>query len=297
MFDDTLLVPTDGSDSAEQAASRAFDLAAQCGMAVEVIAVADSSLATGVGYSGEAPTMRERLAAAASERTERLAERASDRGLAASTVVRTGIPAEEITTYATEAAVDAIAMGTAGRSGLARSVIGSVADTVLRTAPVPVVTYTPAALETAAAEIESILVPTDGSQIATAATGQLLAVAEALDATVYLLTVRNTERRDALATMVGEGSNQQAWQERAQTHLDTMAVDAQDRGLSVETATREGTPAEKILDYRDEAGVDAIGMATAGRGGIDRALLGSVTDAVVRRAPVPVVTTAPKQGE
>ena len=52
---DTLLIPTDGSDPAEAAARRGFDLAAQCSANVHILSVADSSIAAGAGYSGNSP--------------------------------------------------------------------------------------------------------------------------------------------------------------------------------------------------------------------------------------------------
>lgn len=72
-----------------------------------------------------------------------LADEAEARGLEAETVVRTGVPAEEIADYAAELDADMIVIGTAGRTGLERRIVGSVTDKVVRTAPVPVVTVRP----------------------------------------------------------------------------------------------------------------------------------------------------------
>jgi len=58
----------------------------------------------------------------------------------------------------------------------------------------------------------------------------------------------------------------------------------------VTTETRRGEPYRTILDYADEAVVDVIVMGTHGRRGLDRYLLGSVTEKVVRAATVPVLT-------
>lgn len=142
---ETLLIPTDGSEAAETAASRAFDLAIQLDASVHVLSVADSSLATGVGYSGDSASIRRRLRERADSQANYLRNRARERGLDATAVVREGIPSKEIVDYADESEPDAIAMGTSGRGGVSRAIVGSVADRVLRTADVPVVTINPTA--------------------------------------------------------------------------------------------------------------------------------------------------------
>jgi nucleotide-binding universal stress UspA family protein len=58
----------------------------------------------------------------------------------------------------------------------------------------------------------------------------------------------------------------------------------------VETVLKTGTPAKAILDFVDEAKIDLIVMGTHGRRGLDRVLLGSVTEEVVRLSRVPVMT-------
>jgi len=60
--------------------------------------------------------------------------------------------------------------------------------------------------------------------------------------------------------------------------------------VSVVTAVRTGAPYERILDYADQEGADMVVMGTHGRTGVDRYLLGSVTEKVVRTADIPVLT-------
>ncbi|WP_081443462.1 universal stress protein [Haloterrigena turkmenica] len=79
----------------------------------------------------------------AAEWANELADDAEAYGLEAKGVVRTGVPAEEIADFAAEIDADMIVMGTAGRTGLEKRIVGSVTDTVVRTAPVPVVTVRP----------------------------------------------------------------------------------------------------------------------------------------------------------
>lgn len=65
---------------------------------------------------------------------------------------------------------------------------------------------------------------------------------------------------------------------------------ARARGLDAVDEVVQGDPATAIVEYADERGVDLVVMATGGRQGIGRRLLGSVTDRVVRTASVPVLT-------
>ena len=72
---------------------------------------------------------------------------------------------------------------------------------------------------------------------------------------------------------------------------------AAERGVPAETAVERGVPHEAILEYAAENDADAIVMATHGRTGVERFLLGSVTERVVRRSPVPVLVVRVEDGE
>ncbi len=293
---ETLLIPTDGSEPAEIAARRGFDLAEALEATVHVLSVADSSVATGAGYSGDSPSIRKRLRNTATDRAGRLRDEAVERGLDTTAVTREGIPANEIVDYADEHGVDAIVIGTSGRGGLSRSIVGSVADKVVRTASVPVLTITPSAASGAASArtVDSLLLPTDGSETAEVAIERGLALAAHLQATVHFLSVVDSDLTDTLATVSDDDvDHSSTLLERANTHLETLATDARDRDLEVVTRAKAGSPAEEIVDYAESEDIDLIAMGTAGRGGFSRMLLGSVTDAVVRTATVPVMTVRP----
>ena len=290
---DTLLVPTDGSDPAEAAARRGFDLADALEANVHVLSVADSSVATGTGYSGDSTRVRERLRETARARATALEERASARGLEATATIREGIPAKEIVDAAADHDVDAIVMGTAGRSGVSRAIVGSVTDKVVRTASVPVFTVAPDATDDGAvATTDSILLPTDGSAPAEAAARRGLDLATALEATVHLISIVDSSPDGTLGFLSDDGSPDDLL-ERASDHLAALADDARDRGLEFVTVTTVGDPAEEIVSYADAEGIDAIAMGVTGRGGFERFLMGSVADEVLRTATVPVLTTRP----
>lgn len=129
---------------------------------------------------------------------------------------------------------------------------------------------------------EHILFPTDGSDATHRALTHALDLAEQYGATLHVLSVVSGDpyRTD---------SGHDAATESAQRAVDAVATRVRDDVTAV-TEVRKGAPHEEILTYADENGIDMLVMGTHGRTGVERALLGSVTERVVRTADVPVVT-------
>jgi len=133
-----------------------------------------------------------------------------------------------------------------------------------------------------------ILVPTDGSDASTAALDHALSLASQYDARIHALYVVDWEpyglveegKSVIVDTLHDEGSAAVA---RVEEEAETVGVD-------VRTGVVEGDIHRQILDYATEEGVDLIVMGTHGRRGLDRLLIGSVTERVVRSSPVPVLT-------
>jgi nucleotide-binding universal stress UspA family protein len=135
-----ILVPTDFGEIAEHALAHAIDLAARLGARVTLVHV------YGVPYYGYAEgflmtaELLEAIEGAARAAIADLAKRAQRPDVKIDTVLRQGMPWLEIDAVAKESGVDLIVMGTRGRKGLARALLGSVAEKVVRTAPCPVLT-------------------------------------------------------------------------------------------------------------------------------------------------------------
>lgn len=292
----TVLILTDGSDRSTAAARRGFDLAVALDCTVHVLSVADSSIATGAGYGGDSPSIRKRLRQKATERATSLRDEASERGIEATAVTREGIPAKEIVTYADDSGIDAILLGTVGRGGVARTVMGSVADKVVRTASVPVITITPeAARAETTGTVDTILLPTDGSDPATAAAEFGVELASQLTASVHFISVIDHSHSSILSGIlnVESAADEDELHEQATAQLDALASDARDAGVEAHVTVTDGDPAEEIVQYAESEAIDLIALGTAGRGGFDRLLVGSVADQVIRTALVPVLTTRP----
>ncbi|WP_435181785.1 universal stress protein [Halorussus sp. AFM4] len=135
---DRILVPTDGSDQSERAFERALDLALTYDAELHLLNVVDVSALTGE-FDGMAVV--DRLEEAGRGIVHRLRDRAREAGVdTVETLVREGIPYSTILEYADDNDVDLIVMGTHGRTGLDRYLLGSVTERVVRKSDVPVLT-------------------------------------------------------------------------------------------------------------------------------------------------------------
>ncbi len=133
-----------------------------------------------------------------------------------------------------------------------------------------------------------ILFPTDGGPASQAALDHALDHAERYDARLHTLYVVDTTAYaslDAGAETVISGLQQEG-----ETALQAVAERAEDANVSVVSEIISGSPYKQLLEYAENAGIDLIVMGTHGRTGLDRYLLGSVTERVVRTADMPVLT-------
>ncbi len=134
MFD-TVVVATDGSESAERAVTVALGLAARFDAAVHALYVVDA------GEVAESPPeVREDLEASLRTAGSEAVAFVDDRADTVTTAVREGDPAAEVIDYAGSVGADLVATGTRGRHGEHAFLLGSVAETVVRRAPMPVLT-------------------------------------------------------------------------------------------------------------------------------------------------------------
>jgi nucleotide-binding universal stress UspA family protein len=137
---------------------------------------------------------------------------------------------------------------------------------------------------------DRILFPTDGSAGAGAVTDHVLDIASRHDAVVHVLNVADTAHdsvtrlgSEVVDVLVGEGEQ----------IVSETADRAERRGVPTVTAVHQGRVPETVVEYATLHDVDLIVMPTRGRTGVERVLLGSVTERVLRQAPVPVLTLNP----
>ncbi|AZH25030.1 universal stress protein [Haloplanus aerogenes] len=136
---------------------------------------------------------------------------------------------------------------------------------------------------------DRILVPTDGSDPASTATNHALTIAERFDATVHALYIVDVDGIAHEAPGLTLDTLRDTLRQEGKTATAAVAERGDDRGVDVTTAVVEGLAEDIIVDYADEEGIDLIVMGTHGRRGMDRYLVGSVTERVVRRTDVPTL--------
>jgi nucleotide-binding universal stress UspA family protein len=206
--------------------------------------------------------------------------------------VRQGHVARRILEEADATRADVIVVGSHGRSGFERLVLGSVTSRLLHTAKVPVLVVPPDAPDQPDVSFDTIVCPTDFSAPGNAA----LTVARALAAP--------TDRAQILLLHVvewpfGEPTGDDAISElrrsletQAQGELEHLAAmqSLVTPGPEVEILVTAGKPAREIVTTARARNADVIVLGVTGRGAIDLALLGSTTFQVVRHATCPVVT-------
>ena len=215
------------------------------------------------------------------------------------TAILEGEPAPALAGYARETGADLVVMTTHGRGGLERAWLGSVADELMRTLGIPMLVIRPGEERASAALLERILVPLDGSRQAEAVLPVALAMASLFDAS---LALRQVVLPIALMTSppasfpAGIDTELTAIdQRRAQAYLDRLVEQLRGVGARASGAAVLGRAVfETILTTAQERGPGMVALATRGRGGLRRMLLGSVADKLVRRGDLPVLVTRPR---
>lgn len=137
---DNILIATDGSDEADNAAEYAIELASGFGATVHVLYVVETQAHYFLTVAGHDPEEIEEHRAWGEDLVTEVVDTAAAEGLDAIGAVKTGSVAQEIVEYADEKDIDHIVIGATGRSGIDDYLVGSTAEKVVRTATVPVTT-------------------------------------------------------------------------------------------------------------------------------------------------------------
>lgn len=208
--------------------------------------------------------------------------------------VESSDPAARIVTYAEDESTDLVVMGTHGRRGVERMLFGSVTEEVVRNAPCPTFTVRTDAEGPPNRAVRRVLAPVDFSEASEAAVQHAREIAFTYGAEIDLLHVVEEPfyppaygvdpAAFPTADVVSNVEKQLGDMAREKIGYEHVMIEA-----------RTGDPANEILDYTEGNEVDLIVIATHGRTGLDRMLLGSVAERVLRRAPTPVFIVKPNR--
>jgi nucleotide-binding universal stress UspA family protein len=208
------------------------------------------------------------------------------------TQVESTEPAERIVAYAEDADIDLVVMGTHGRRGVDRMLFGSVTEEVVRKAPCPVFTVRADADVTPGQAVRRVLAPVDFSDASETAIQHAKEIAFTYGAEIDLLHVVEEPFYPPEYGLGSPAFPSKEVLENVEKQLGDLAREKIGyEHVMIEAQT--GTPARKILEYVDENEIDLVVIATHGRSGIDRVLLGSVAERVLRQSPKPVFVVKP----
>jgi nucleotide-binding universal stress UspA family protein len=282
-----ILCPTDFSECSAKAYDYAHSLARHYGAKLFVQHVTEQFVAPYHGYipQNQIEELNAYESAEAQKKFRELAASAKN-GLDQEFVFqRWGPAADFILSFAEEQRIDLIVMGTHGRRGLDRLIIGSVLERVLRKARSPILAVrsphpdVPKSKEHDV-DIRRILFCTDFSEDSPRALEYALSLAMQYHAELSLLHVVESIRND-------EEFEQQ--KENALASLQAgMPSEASD-WAAVIPVVRAGKAYQEIIQYAEEAESDLIIMGVRGRNAVDLALFGSTTQRVVQLGPCPVL--------
>jgi nucleotide-binding universal stress UspA family protein len=283
-----ILVPTDFSPPSDAALSYARLLGKTFDTSLHLLHVTGThSTRPGAADS------RNRVSAALSKLRDRLT--ADDRSPDV-TVLAVDAPdaAAQIVRTARSINASLIVMGTHGRGGVVRVLMGSVAEKVVRTASCPVLTAN-GALRASAKGFRRILVPTDFSAPSDAALDCARRLAAGFGGSIHLLHALDDVSDSGVAG--SEFFVTEPPQARSMRLMDARdrlmhRITADDRvALHATTEVIFGSPSQIIVDYAADNQFDLIVMGTHGRTGMAHLLIGSVAERVVRTAGCPVLAT------
>ena len=281
--------PVDFSDFSVRAYRHALSLAAHYRatlVAFHVVELWRYPYADYAASAGDYAQFSETLHAAGKERLVEFAKNHTHPEVQPEFAVHEGRAPDAILSFAKARNIDLIVMGTHGRRGFDRLVLGSATDRVMREACCPVLAVCKthdSILEADAGHphhLNRILLGTDFSANAVRALDYAISATEEYGAELTLLHVVEgvhgaARTEEAVATATQE--------------LDKLVPEEKRRALKVTTLVRTGSPYQQIIEHAREAHIELVILGVRGAGALDRAVFGSTTYRVIQLGPCPVL--------
>jgi nucleotide-binding universal stress UspA family protein len=193
-----------------------------------------------------------------------------------------------------------ITMATHGRSGLNRFLLGSIAEKVLRGTvnPLLLVRATEGATSDGEATLKSIIVPLDGSELAESVLPMVAGLAKKLELEIELFRACHIPSYaytgDEGYPVNYEELVRRSVRDEASEYLDKKATELKKLGVAkVSCVTKEGFAGDEIISLGRKTPDNLIAMCSHGRSGVQRWVLGSVAETIVRHSDGPVLITRP----
>jgi len=285
-----ILVPLDGSETAEMVIPYAEEMAARLGSEIILTSVSES-----VPFDAQ-QLYQIYLERVTGQVQHQLKDWKPAKEKPVQSKVLTGRPADEILRYADETNTGLIALTSRGSSGRGPWLLGNIVEKVLRATSKPLLLIRAPANERAIQQkrlVKKIMVPLDGSELGATALPYAELIGQALGAELVLLHILEPIRPPLSASEVGVPSPEVIIDENRtadySAYLNGVAERLKQWGIKVSSALVRGSPADQIIDYAKTNSIDLIAMSTHGRTGIGRWVFGSVTDKVLHAGDTPVL--------
>jgi hypothetical protein len=261
-----LMVATDGSEYSESAIREAINLAKVCSSKLFAVSI----VTTNLEFETVVPQVMEKDEKEAREHLESVKNRAAKEGIDCDAIVRlSDEPFQEIIDLAGKNKVNIIIIGTHGRTGLKRLMMGSVTAKVIGHSPCNVLVVP----LHAKVECRNILLATDGSKYSDAAASEAMGIAKKCGSSLFVISVASADTE--VASAAGNVKKVTGMAEKENIHIESIAV--------------KGKPYEAIIETAKQKRADLIIMGSQGRTGLERLLMGSVTERVIGHSEVAVL--------
>jgi nucleotide-binding universal stress UspA family protein len=262
-----LMVATDGSEYSGSAIREAINLAKICSSKLYAVSV----VKTNPEFEDLVPMVIEKIEREAREHLESVKDKASREGIDCEIIVnRDEEPYQNIIDEATRNHVNMIIVGTHGRTGLKRLMMGSVTAKVIGHAPCNVLVVP---LD-AKVECRNILIATDGSKYSDAAASEAIGIAKRCAGSLIVISVVYADKEIVLPEDDEDMIS-------ARDNVNKIIDIAGKEGIKTEALTVQDKPYEGIVGAAKQKHADLIIVGSHGRTGIERLLMGSVTERVI----------------
>jgi nucleotide-binding universal stress UspA family protein len=288
-----ILVPVDFSEPSKKAVTYGLTLAGQFSANLLLAHIVPESTALTYAFPTRLPEVEKEQYDKAKREIENLASAEQAAKVNLRTIVKIGNIEEELLGIVKDEGIDLVVMGTHGRRYLGRWFIGSVTEHMLRNVPVPVLTVSHVEMEKhpiGFVSVKRILYGTDLSESASIGLKYAIELARSAGAGLTVIHVVDDEDRllwgPAWIARLDRAKLLEEWRGR----LDDFIKRESTPDMPIEGVMLEGKPFRKIVEFAEAQNLDVIVLNLQSKSMVERALLGSTAERVVRLARTPVLS-------
>jgi nucleotide-binding universal stress UspA family protein len=282
-----ILCPVDFFPASERAATLAATFARNYSAELKLIHVVPPILPTAYESLLNTAEVTQSVEEQSQRRLDTMSRKLKLSGISVETQVQAGDIFTQIKKTIQAYKPDLVAMGTHGHRGFERWILGSTADRVLRSSPVPMLMISSSQKAGSGARFRRIMVTTDLSNGTAKVLDYALSIAQVNQASITLVHILEEMR----ALTSAQYRNRRA--KGVQRELLKLVPEDVKDWCDIETRIGAGTAYHVILTMLKKEKTDLLVMNTHGKGMVDRALLGSTTERIVRATPCPVMLIPP----